>query len=177
MKEICKNSEKNTVEIEVLKELESKLGNLKSQQIDSDIKQQTSLYSKWANEQEIELKKQLKNFEIELKKNEMFELLKEIERKEEIFSYFRHKNVIESHYFNKGFTDENPCDIPIQEPFKPNESIFKMKFERHFKPWPKYMNRPKESPELTKYTKENEESLSKVYLNKIAPSSKTSKDS
>ena len=63
-------------------------------------------------------------------------------------------------YTEKGFSDENPADIPIE----PEESLFKQKFEKHFKPWPKYANRPASSLTISDERNDLLESLKKIYI-------------
>ena len=119
------------------------------------------MFIKWNKEQETELNEQIKNFEIEQKKKNILAKLEDLEKKEEMITFFEKRQEIIDAYYGKGFPTEYPSDIPIE----PEESSFKAKYERHFKPWPKYMNRPKSSYTISKSRSNKLESLRKIYLN------------
>lgn len=148
--------------LDVVKQAQSHLDALKAEQTKSDIASQTSLFSRWTSEQESELKAQIKNVEIDLKKKSILERLDELERQEERLTFFDRQEEIVRSYDRKGFPEENPADIPVE----PDESAFALRAERHFKPWPKYKNRPK--PDLYKERDRaaSLESLRTIYLNK-----------
>lgn len=118
------------------------------------------MFLKWKKEQETELHEQIKSFEIEQKKQSILKKLQELEKQEEMITFFEKRQEIIDTYYGKGFPTEYPSDIPIE----PEESAFKAKYERHFKPWPKYMNRPKSSYTISNSRSTKLESLNKIYL-------------
>lgn len=148
--------------VDVLQKTQSHLDSLKVDQIKTDIANQTSLFSRWTSEQENELKTQIKNIEIELKKKNILERLDDLERQEERLTFFDRQEEIVRSYDRKGFPEENPADIPIE----PDESAFALRAERHFKPWPKYKNRPKPDLRKERDRESSLESLRTIYLNK-----------
>lgn len=125
-----------------------------------DINAQVSLFQKWTNEQQSELDAQIKCVQIDLKKKSILKRLDDLEYQEELLTFFEKKDEIVETYADKGFPEENPVDIPIE----PDESQFAYRAERHFKPWPKYMNRPKPDPYEEKVKKDNLDSLTSIYL-------------
>ncbi len=142
-------------------EIEKLLKNIIHEKEENDIKDQQELFKKWSNEQETNLKDQIKNFLIEEKKKSILQRLNYLESQEEILTFFDNKDRIKISYFNRGFPKENPSDIPL----KTEEGQFAQIFDRHFKPY-KNKNKP---ARLT--TKSNtrlimEESLNKLYNEK-----------
>lgn len=146
---------------DAVKDVESYLEDLKKTKIDADITAQGDLLVKWSKEQENELNQQIKNFTIELKKESIMQRLADLERQEETLTFFDKQQQIIDSYYGKGFLEEDPSEIPIE----PDESVFKAKYERHFKPWPKYMNRPESSLRVSENKQAELESLTKIYLN------------
>lgn len=146
--------------VDAVQMAQSHLDSIKTARIQADIEAQTSMFTRWTKEQETELATQVKNVLIDLKKKSIMERLDQLERQEEILTYFDRRDEIERAYDGKGFPDENPADIPIE----PDESKFALKAERHFKPWPKYMNRPKADPVEVRKREENMESLKRIYF-------------
>ncbi len=134
---------------------------VKKTQIEKDVASQVELFSRWQNEQQADLDEQIRNFAIELKKESILDRLARLEKQEEILTFFDKQQQIKDAYHGKGFPDENPADIPIE----PEQTTYKIKSERHFKPWPKYMNRPVE-PMRKKLDEEYKlDSLRKIYFN------------
>ncbi len=171
----------NTNLTTIVEELNSYLTKTKASQTDIDIKSQQDLISKWQQEQEKELNEQIRNFTIELKKKNILQQLNDLEKQEEMLTYFDRSQEIADFYYNKGFMVESPSKIPIE----PDETIFKAKAERHFKPWPKYANKPKWYGKVSHSKQSLNESLKKIYLtshnqnqntntNQSTPSSTTS---
>ena len=122
---------------------------------------QKSLFSKWIDEQNKDLDEQIRKFAIEQKKADILNRLNQLERQEEILTYFDRKQEIENSYISKGFPLEFPSLIPIEK----EEEEFKKKFEKHFKPYPKYMNRDPLTQRVSDSKKYQLESLRKIYLN------------
>ena len=145
---------------DAIAEIESYLDKVYKTQSSLDIEQQNKLFTKWNQEQEKELNDQIKNFLVDQKKKSVLQRLDDLEKQEEMLTFFDKRQEIIDAYYGKGFTTEYPADIPIE----PQESMFKAKYERHFKPWPKYMNRPKSSYEISKTKASKLESLKKIYL-------------
>lgn len=145
---------------DLVKQVESHLEKVKKTQIDLDIKSQSGLYEKWTQEQSKDLNEQLRNFEVEVKKEKILKQLEELEKKEERLMFFEKRGDIIDHYYGKGFPTEDPSNLPVE----PEESEFKVRYERHFKPWPKYMNRPVIPEEVKQREEYNLESLRKIYL-------------
>jgi hypothetical protein len=137
------------------------LDTVKKSQIDKDIASQVELFSKWQKEQQADLNEQIRNFAIELKKESVLDRLARLERQEEILTFFDNQQRIKDTYHGKGFPDENPADIPIE----PDQTSYKIKSERHFKPWPKYMNRPVIPERIRKQEEYKLDSLRKIYFN------------
>lgn len=127
---------------------------------DKQIKLQEKFFLQWEIEQEMELKNQIKNFQIDAKKTQLLKRIDELEKQEEIFTFFDKQQKIINTYNEKGFPNENPADLPVE----PEQSEFDVKFEKHFKPWPKYANRPEWSLKISEEKKEILESLNKIYL-------------
>jgi hypothetical protein len=146
--------------LDILASVESQLDVVKNTQIDKDIADQTALFAKWQQEQKTDLDQQIHNFAVELKKESILDRLRRLEQQEEILTFFDFEQKIKDAYYNKGFPDENPADIPIE----PEQTQFKVREERHFKPWPKYMNRPV----VDKFTQTTQnyklDSLRKIYF-------------
>jgi hypothetical protein len=140
--------------------LEAYLNKLVENETDKQIKLQEKFFYAWEIEQEIELKNQIKNFQIDAKKTQLLKRIDELEKQEEIFTFFDKQQKIINIYNEKGFPNENPADLPIE----PEQSEFDVKFEKHFKPWPKYANRPEWSLKISEEKKEILESLNKIYL-------------
>jgi hypothetical protein len=137
------------------------LESVKQTHVDLDIKGQTNLFKKWTNEQEADLNQQIRNFAINEKKKEILSILDELEKREELLTFFDKRQEIIDHYYGRGFATECPSNIPVE----PDETKFKIKAERHFKPWPKYMNRPESSYKTSNRMEYKLESLRKIYLN------------
>lgn len=152
--------------IDAIQLAQAHLDSIKGAQIQKDIETQTSMFARWTKEQETELAAQIKNVLIEIKKKNILEQLDELEKQEERLTYFDRRDEIERAYDGKGFPEENPADIPIE----PDESKFAQRAERHFKPWPKYMNRPKPDPAVVRSKEENLESLRRIYLHETSKS-------
>lgn len=152
--------EKKIIKNEVIKELETYLEKVKTNQIEIDIKSQEDLFDKWQVDQKNELNEQIKNFVIELKKKSIMQQLNELERQEELLTYFEKRDKIFNLHNNKGFPVESPEQIPIE----PDETHFKIKAERHFKPWPKYANKPESYYKISEEEQDNLDSLKKIYL-------------
>lgn len=128
----------------------------------SQMENQISLFEKWSKEQETELDQQTKNIQKDAKRENLLERIDELEKQQEILTYFDKKQQILNSYTEKGgFLEENPADIPIE----PDQTQFNEKSERHFKPWPKYANRPPESQAVSEERREVLESLKRIYLN------------
>lgn len=144
----------------VIQKVEDSLKKISEHQTKIDIQRQNELFVKWNQEQENELDQQIKNFTIEQKKKSILKRLDDLEKQEEMITFFEKRQEIIDAYYGKGFPTEYPSDIPIE----PEESLFKVKYERHFKPWPKYMNRPKSSYGISKSRAIKLESLKKIYL-------------
>jgi hypothetical protein len=144
----------------IVEELNVYLAKTKSLQTDIDIKSQQDLISKWQKEQEKELNEQIRNFTIESKKKNILQQLSDLEKQEEVLTFFDRSQEIADFYYNKGFTIESPSKIPIE----PDEAIFAAKAERHFKPWPKYANKPKWYGRISHNKQLLNESLKKIYL-------------
>lgn len=147
-------------EVDIDKELEKILLKAIDENSNKDIKEQRELFEKWSNEQDVEIKQQVKNFLIEEKKKKIFERLEKLERQEEILNFFDHRDKIRMYAFNKGFPRENPTNIPIE----PEESEYKILAERHFKTW-KNKNKPAHLLKKSNTQALMEDSLSKIYLN------------
>jgi len=143
-----------------ISELEQYLESVKKTQIPKDIKSQTDLYSKWQTEQQSDLNEQIRNVMIEVKKESILKRLNDLELQEELLTFFDKQQEIVNTYDNKGFPNENPSEMPIE----PEESQFKLRFERHFKPWPKYANRPAHTLKLSEEEEYKLDSLRKIYL-------------
>ena len=148
-------------DVNILKEVEQCLENIKKTQVDADIKAQKNLFIKWADEQQKDLDDQIKKFTIEEKKKEILTRLDQLERQEEILTFFDKQQDIANHYQGKGFPVEDPSKMPIE----PDEANFKLRFERHFKPYPKYINRTEASLRVSKEKSDQMESLRKIYMN------------
>jgi hypothetical protein len=161
---------KHLVDKNEVNELEQYLESVKKAQIPADIKSQTNLYSKWQAEQQHELNEQIRNVMIEVKRESILKRLNDLELQEELLTFFDKRQEIVNTYDNKGFPDENPSEIPIE----PEESQFKVRFERHFKPWPKYANRPAHTLKLSEEEEYKLDSLRKVYLDQEKTTSQTS---
>ena len=150
----------NTSLTMIVDQLNSYLGKIKANLTEVDIKSQQDLISKWQTEQERELNEQIRNFTIEMKKKNILEQLNDLEKQEEMLTYFDRSQEIADFYYNKGFDIESPSKIPVE----PDESIFKAKAERHFKPWPKYANKPRWYGRISHSKQSLNESLKKIYL-------------
>ncbi len=140
----------------IIQELDKHLDEIKKTQIDKDISAQTNLLQKWGINQKRDLDKQIQKFTVQVKKEEILKRLDNLERQEEILTFFDKRDKIINKYYGKGF----PSELPIHIPIEPEESQYKVRFERHFKPWPKYMNRPSEK--LTRNQEYELESLKKI---------------
>ena len=124
---------------DVVAECEVLLNKSVSSRTQSDIEQQHKLFEKWQLDQDNDLKKQIKNFKVELRKKEIAFRLAGLERQEEILTYFDKEQQVKNVFNNRGgFGTEYPSEIPVE----PEESNFQVKFERHFKPFQKHANRP-----------------------------------
>lgn len=134
--------------------------NVKKSQIPLDINSQTELYKKWQTEYENDYKEQERNLRIEEKKESIRRRLETLEKEEEILTFFDNRQKIINSYYGKGFLPERASQIPIE----PEESKFAAKAERHFKPWPKFMNRPETSLRVSKMKQYKLESMKKIYL-------------
>jgi len=126
-----------------------------------DIKAQKDLFSKWIDEQNKDLNDQIRKFTIEQKKADILNRLNQLERQEEILTFFDKQQAIANLYYAKGFPIEYPSLIPIEQ----EEAEFKKRFERHFKPYPKYMNRDPLTLRISDAKQYQLESLKKIYLN------------
>ena len=158
-----KNNNKQIIiqEINILKEIENLLENVKKYQIPLDIKAQKDLFSKWVDQQKIDLDEQIQKFTVEQKKADILNRLNQLERQEEVLTFFDKKQEIINFYYSKGFPVEDPSLIPIEK----EEEEFKYRFERHFKPYPKYMNRDPLTLRVSDAKQYQLESLRKIYLN------------
>ncbi len=161
LKQLCENDNgEQLVEKDVLKELEAFLKSTAEAQEAKDIEEQGSLFSKWEGDQKIELQEQIKKFNVELKKSSILKRLGELEQQEEVLTYFDHRSEIVNLYHDQGFAKEDPSLIPIE----PEETQFKIKFERHFKPYQKYAKRPEHTLRMSNNQKDTLESLKKIYF-------------
>ena len=107
-----------------------------------------------------EYKRQLHNHLVDETRQRILKRLDSLERAEEELTYFDKENEITNTYYLRGFPEESPKDIPIE----PEQTEFKEKYEHHFKPWPKHMNRTLESMVPTEEQEYATESLNKIYL-------------
>ncbi|RNA30396.1 28S ribosomal mitochondrial-like [Brachionus plicatilis] len=144
----------------IIQKIENYVNQIGESQTKIDIENQNNLFLKWNKEQESELNEQIRSFAMEQKKQSILQRLENLEKQEEMITFFEKRQEIIDAYYGKGFPTEYPSDIPIE----PEESIFKAKYERHFKPWPKYMNRPKSSYGISKSRASKLESLKKIYF-------------
>lgn len=142
-------------------EVENFLKQVVQENTDKDANEQKDLIAKWEKDQETDLKEHIQKFNIELKKSNILNRLNELEKQEEILTFFDKKQEIVNTYFSQGFLNEDPSFIPIE----PEESQFKSKFERHFKPYQKYANRPEHTLRVSNNRKDVQESLNKIYFN------------
>ena len=145
---------------EVIDDLVGIVNAVHAAQLPQDTKAQCALFAKWQAEQAQELSTEVRNFAVELKKREMFEQLEQLEKQEELLTFFDNQNKIVDLYFGRGFPDEHPSRIPVE----PDESEFKKRAERHFKLWPKYANKPESYFKKSPVEIYLNESLKKVYL-------------
>jgi hypothetical protein len=148
----------------ILGDLESYFNKINQALIEKDTKAQAELYTKWQAEQEKQFKEDKRNEEIKTKRTELLKRLDELEKREERLTFFEKSDDIVNSYYDK-FPYESPANIPIE----PDETQLKQMYERHFKPWPKYANRPASSYELSQEKKYEIESLAKTYLRKNKP--------
>lgn len=148
-----------TKNINIIEELDKYLEETKKKQINLDIESQTKLLEDWSKNHKIDLEEQIHIFTMQFKKEEIMKRLDNLERQEEVLTFFDRRDKIINKYYGKGFPNEIPSRIPIEA----DEAAYKVRFDRHFKTWPKYKNRPIER--MTK-TKEYElASLKQIYLN------------
>ena len=145
----------------MVSEIENFLKKIVEENIAKDIGEQKNLLAKWEKDQENDLKEHIRKFNIELKKSNILNRLNELEKQEEILTFFDKKQEIVNTYFTKGFLNEDPSFIPIE----PEESQYKSKFERHFKPYQKYANRPEHTIRVSNNRKDVQESLNRIYFN------------
>ena len=162
IKELDLNSLTANEDVDVDKELRNILDKVIKEKLEEDINMQNNLIEKWSNEQEIELKNQIKKFLVDEKKKSILERLNYLERQEEVFTFFENKDKIRMQYFNKGFPKENPTDIPIE----PEESQFSNLFDKHFKHYKK-KNKPARLLKKSNTIKLQEESLNLIYNSDI----------
>lgn len=161
LKLLCENDGgEQLVKKDILKEIEGFLKTTMEAQEAKDVKDQEALFTKWQDDQKAELQEQIKNFNIELKKSSILQRLDELEKQEEVLTYFDHKSEIVNLYHNQGFAQEDPSLIPIE----PEETQFKIKFERHFKPYQKYAKRPEHTLRMSNNQRDALESLRKIYF-------------
>ena len=147
-------------EVQIDKELETLLDQVKNKYEENDIKDHENLIDKWLHENQKEFDEQVKKFKMEVTKARIFQKLDDLEKQEEILTFFDNQSRISKLYNHKAFASENLQDIPIE----PEETQFKVRAEKHFKRWPKYANRPTISLRETREKKEIHDSLSKIYL-------------
>ena len=145
----------------IVNEVESFLNKITQLETERDVAEQQSLFTKWSQQQEKDLKEQIKNFRIDAKKESLLKQLDDLERQEEILTFFDKKEIIQNAYNSGGFSDEHPSEIPIE----PDQEQFDAKFERHFKPWQKYANRPAHTLRISEEKQDALESLRKIYFN------------
>ena len=148
-------------EEQAVKDLDAYIEKVAKATNDVDAKSQMALVKKWTTQMESDFREQTRNNLIEAKKKLLLDKLDEYEKREEIMTYFDREQEILNMYYLKGFPEEPLDKIPIE----PDQTDFNLKYERNFKPWPKYMNRP---PSSLKPSEEEEyaiESLRKIYLN------------
>ena len=147
-------------EVDLNKALDDITLKIISENSEKDIKEQKELFEKWSQEQEFELKQQVHNFLVDERKKRILERLEKLERQEEILKFFDDRYLIRLYGFNRGFPKENPTNIPIE----PEESQYKILFEKHFKTW-RHKNKPARLLTKSYSQKLMEESLSTIYLN------------
>ena len=150
-----------TKEVDIQAEVADLVEKVKNTQIALDVEAQKKLFAKWVTEQQSDLDCQIRNFVIEQKKTDILNRLNQLERQEELLTFFDKKQTIINHYYSKGFPVEYPSMIPLED----EEAEFKKRFERHFKPYPKYMNRDPLSLKISNAKQYQIDSLKKIYLN------------
>ena len=158
--EVEKAASERIMNADILKEIEAQMETVKKSQIDKDIDFQTSLFVEWEASHKADLNEQIQNFAVETRKEKILQQLNELERQEEMLTFFDNRQAITDSYHGKGFPIEDPAEIPLDA----EEAKFKSKSERHFKPWPKYMNRPPETLRVSERTLYKRDSLRKIYL-------------
>lgn len=161
LQKLCENDNGiQLIDQDILLDLQKFLEKTVRDETHKDIEEQNELFEEWEVMQKVELKNQIKNFNIELKKSSILKRLNDLERQEEMLTYFDKKQEIVNAYHNQGFAHEDPAFIPIE----PEESQFNQKFERHFKPYQKYANRPAHTLQLSNNRKDAIQSLRKIYF-------------
>lgn len=152
----------NNDAIDVEKALEKLVLDVQNKNLKKDIDQQGKLFQTWLQEQENEMKQQERNFYIEAKKKEFLTRLDELERKEEILTYFENKDRIVTAYYNQGFPREFPSHIPLEK----EEKEFEEAFERHHKRW-RHRQKPEYLTKISNNKKNLNESLTKIYKTQV----------
>ena len=125
-----------------------------------DAQEQFLMFGRWETEQTAEVEEQARRFALELSKASIVRRVEELERQEELLTYFERRQQISNAYHNQGFGDEDPALIPVQ----PDETTFRNKFDRHFKPYQKYANRPPPDVAAERNRQDVLDSLRKIYL-------------
>ncbi len=161
MKALCeKSSEDQLLKDDIVQPLQELVQSLVASQAERDAESQKFKMAQWEKNQAIEVEEQTRRFAVELKKSSIERRLSELERQEELLTYFDRKQQISNAYHNRGFGDEDPELIPVQ----PEEATFANKFERHFKPHQKYANRAPPDLKIERDKQDVIDSLRKIYF-------------
>jgi small subunit ribosomal protein S27 len=139
--------------------VEEQLKKVSNKQTGLDSTAQTKLFKDWLVEQKELFNQQNHFYKVEAKLKEIAKVLDKLEEQEDVLTFFDRRFKIVKTYNRKGFAQEFLGQIPIEK----DEAEYKEMYETHFKPWPKFMNRPEHTLKVRPSTKYMRDSLHKLY--------------